>query len=250
MPDLIPIHLQQVGSDTIQTVDARILHDFLQVKARFNDWITRRIETYGFLQDIDFTVLRIEYGTITTVEYHLSLDMAKELSMVEKTARGKEARRYFLDCEKAANQLPKPLAPLTFDYLRDHRTFLEDLGVFDERDRLMLADISRTQLQRQAGLLPPGQTSIAVAQGFDIEDALRTLAPHLSAGIIRKHTGQAGKAVAAEYRSRYGRAPEKTARYVDGKQRGVNWYTIEEAEWAYPILQSYLAQQGLLSTAT
>jgi KilA domain-containing protein len=140
------------------------------------------------------------------------------------------------------------LPPITFDYLRDHRLFLEDLGVFDERDRLMLADISRTQLQRQAGLLPAGQTALPIPQGFDMEDAFRTLAPHLSASVIRKHTGQAGKAVAAEYRLRYQKNPPQTTRFVDGKNRPINWYPLEEAEWAYPILQSYLASHGLLPT--
>jgi hypothetical protein len=114
----------------------------------------------------------------------------------------------------------------------------------------MLADISRTQLQRQAGLLPPRQPALPAPQGFDIEDALRTLAPHLSAGVVRKHTGQAGKAVAAEYRLRYHENPKPTTRFVDGKARPVNWYKIEDAEWAYPILQSYLASHGLLPTTS
>lgn len=106
MPDLIPVTMRSVGTETVQTVNARDLHAFLHVKARFNDWITRRIETYGFVQGIDF----IHYSDLSndlpvpSVEYYLSLNMAKELSMVERTAKGKEARLYFLACEKAAQE--------------------------------------------------------------------------------------------------------------------------------------------------
>lgn len=106
MSNIIPLSQQTIGGNTLQTVNARHLHTFLQVKARFSDWIARRIESYEFTQDIDFTC----YSDLSSgnpnppIDYHLSLDMAKELSMVEKTAKGKEARLYFLACERAAKE--------------------------------------------------------------------------------------------------------------------------------------------------
>jgi phage anti-repressor protein len=102
MPDLIPFTPKQIGTETIQTVDARDIHTFLKVATRFNDWITRQIETFGFVQDVDF----ISYSNLSNhnphppIEYAVTFDMAKELSMVERTAKGKEARRYFIECEK------------------------------------------------------------------------------------------------------------------------------------------------------
>jgi hypothetical protein len=80
-----------------------------------------------------------------------------------------------------------------------------------------------------------------------MEDILRTVAPRLAASQIRKIIGEAGKRIAQEYRSRNaGQEPEKTQRFVDGKSRGVNWYKAEDAEWATPILQSYLSTIGML----
>lgn len=98
---LIPFTQHTIGAVSIPTVDARDLYDFLAPKSRFNDWITRRIQQYGFTEDRDFTVLKSEYGTVgSQAEYFLTLGMAKELSMVEKTRKGKEARQYFLACEE------------------------------------------------------------------------------------------------------------------------------------------------------
>jgi anti-repressor protein len=74
----------------------------LQVKQRFLDWITKRIEQYGFEEDRDFTrYYRSSIGNPKPlIEYYLTFDMCKEVSMVEKTAKGKEARQYCLECER------------------------------------------------------------------------------------------------------------------------------------------------------
>lgn len=85
-----------------ETVNARDLHEFLEVKTKYSDWISRRISEYGFIQEIDFiTILRNETSPPTKFCF-LSLDMAKELSMVERNDKGKEARAYFIACEKKA----------------------------------------------------------------------------------------------------------------------------------------------------
>ena len=108
MPILIPLHQSTIGIELIQTVNARELHTFLGPKARFNDWFSRRVAAYGFQKERDFTVLKKEYGLESTNEYYVSLDMAKELSMVERTPKGKEARLYFLDCERQVLALALP----------------------------------------------------------------------------------------------------------------------------------------------
>ncbi|WP_317992658.1 antA/AntB antirepressor family protein [Bartonella gliris] len=100
---LIPISEQTVGQEIVQTVNARELHTFLEVNSKFADWIVRRIKEYGFLenQDYGFTFLKNEKRkNVISKEYHLTLDMAKELSMVERNEKGRQARRYFIECEK------------------------------------------------------------------------------------------------------------------------------------------------------
>ncbi|WP_375649699.1 antA/AntB antirepressor family protein [Bartonella sp. MU70NMGDW] len=103
MNTLIEIKEQNIGQKTVQTVNARELHTFLEVNSKFADWIVRRIKEYGFLenQDYGFTFLKNEKRkNVISKEYHLTLDMAKELSMVERNEKGRQARRYFIECEK------------------------------------------------------------------------------------------------------------------------------------------------------
>jgi len=116
MQALISIKQSVIGSTTIQTVNARDLHGFLEVPTRFNDWIVARIEEYGFTENQDyvgFTEKSVKpQGGRPGKEYALSLDMAKELSMVERNARGKQARQYFIECERQAKQAAPALPPL------------------------------------------------------------------------------------------------------------------------------------------
>ena len=108
MHELIPIASRQLGTATMQTVNAADLHAFLGVKTEVSHWIKRRIDTFGFLQDIDYTEAIFGDGPTKTIQYFVSIDMAKELSMVERTKKGKEARQYFLACERALKTQHQP----------------------------------------------------------------------------------------------------------------------------------------------
>lgn len=103
---LIPVSQSQIGDDLVQTVNARELHAFLEVGKVFAAWIQDRIEQFGFIENQDFIVISESgknlKGGRPSKEYYLTLDMAKELSMVERNAKGKEARQYFIQCERVA----------------------------------------------------------------------------------------------------------------------------------------------------
>lgn len=102
----------QPHNTLIQAVSARELHHFLQVQTAFKDWIARRISEYGFLEGVDFcSILSESTGGRPAKEYAITLDMAKELSMVERNEQGKQARRYFIECEKRLHA-PKELSRL------------------------------------------------------------------------------------------------------------------------------------------
>lgn len=112
---LIPTVSGSLDGQTQALVNARDLHQFLESKQHFADWIKNRINEYGFTQDVDFlgvhTVMSTEAGFFgrrekTVTDYHLSLDMAKELCMVERNDKGRQARRYFIEMEKQAKALP------------------------------------------------------------------------------------------------------------------------------------------------
>ena len=101
---LIPVFVGDIAGVQHQLVDARLLHSFLEVVSRFNDWISNRISEYDFLENQDFksftkNLVKPQSGR-PAQEYHLSLNMAKELSMVERNEKGKQARRYFIACEQ------------------------------------------------------------------------------------------------------------------------------------------------------
>lgn len=108
--NIIPVFSGRLP-DSSETLlcDARKLHEFLQVETPFNKWINRRIKEYGFQENQDFlsfgqNCLKPQGGRPTT-EYHLTLDMAKELAMVERNEQGRAARRYFIECERQAQQI-------------------------------------------------------------------------------------------------------------------------------------------------
>ena len=100
--------IQQQG-ELKQAVNARELHIYLQSRQQFSDWIKSRIEKYDFIENQDYICISENYetqrangqrGIATRKEYYISIDMAKELSMVENNEQGKTARKYFIECEK------------------------------------------------------------------------------------------------------------------------------------------------------
>ena len=116
MDKLITI-IEQKG---IQLVDARELHRKLQTRRDFSNWIKGRIQEYGFVANEDYFVednqykntenqilrqngRKIEKGR-PTIDYYLTVNMAKELAMVERNEWGRKIRRYFIEMEKIAQQ--------------------------------------------------------------------------------------------------------------------------------------------------
>lgn len=91
-----------------RAVNARELHQFLESKYQFANWIQERITKYGFVENHDYEVfkenLKNSNGGRPQIEYALSVDMAKELSMVENNEKGRLARKYFIECEKIARE--------------------------------------------------------------------------------------------------------------------------------------------------
>lgn len=98
-----------------KAVSARELHLFLESKQEFTNWIKNRIDKYDLVENVDYQVfdnfIKNPKGGRPLTEYALTVDAAKELSMVEGNEKGKQARRYFIECEKVAQQSVKSLSP-------------------------------------------------------------------------------------------------------------------------------------------
>ncbi|HGW3824829.1 phage anti-repressor protein [Acinetobacter baumannii] len=106
--DLVEV---DIGGNKQFAVDARSLHLFLESKRKFSDWIKSRLIKYGFIENEDFILAsqncEAKHGGHNKSDYYLTLDVAKELSMVENNDKGREARRYFIRCEKLAFEAMK-----------------------------------------------------------------------------------------------------------------------------------------------
>ena len=91
-------------------VSARELHDFLEVETPFNKWFPRMCE-YGFTEGQDFwTFLSESTGGRPAQEAALTIDMAKEICMIQRSEKGKQARQYFIQLEKDWNSPEKVMA--------------------------------------------------------------------------------------------------------------------------------------------
>lgn len=85
------------------TVSARDLHDGLEIETPFKKWIDRMCE-YGFEANKDFwTKMSESTGGRPATDYDITVDMAKQICMLQRTDKGKQYRQYFLDLEKAWN---------------------------------------------------------------------------------------------------------------------------------------------------
>jgi len=103
---LIEIKSSTIGTDVKDTVNARNLHAFLEVKKDFSSWIKEQIERARLVENRDFIKLT-EKGELsktgqTRIEYHLTIEAGKNISMMSQTDKGFEVRDYFLECEKVA----------------------------------------------------------------------------------------------------------------------------------------------------
>jgi anti-repressor protein len=131
----LPVIQDEYGQ---QVVNARDLWKALEVSKDFSNWIKNKIKTYGFEENGDYarkSTIRpkrriVQGGDLRSIEYIISLDMAKELAMITNTDKGREIRKYFIAVEKAfragfeqkERELPPPrewTSDENFDFLLD-----------------------------------------------------------------------------------------------------------------------------------
>jgi antA/antB antirepressor domain protein len=110
MEELIKI---EVNENQEPVISGRVLHEFLEVKEKYTQWF-ERMKEYGFTENVDFTSLsdisEKPQGGRPLVDHAIKLDMAKELAMIQRTDKGKQARQYFIQIEKYYNSPEKIMA--------------------------------------------------------------------------------------------------------------------------------------------
>lgn len=109
---LIPVFNGSISKESTLLVNTRDLHTFLEIGKRFASWVTERITEYGFVENQDYILvsqhreIKGRGGDRRSKDYHLTLDTAKELAMVERNEKGRQIRRYFIECEKELQARP------------------------------------------------------------------------------------------------------------------------------------------------
>ena len=114
-----------------QLVSGRELHEFLEIRTKYKDWFRRMVE-YGFEEEIDFIRVAQKRATnnlknpvTTVIDHAISIDMAKEISMIQRTEKGKIGRQYFINCEKKLKEVkklsPMELMELQFKALKEQK---------------------------------------------------------------------------------------------------------------------------------
>lgn len=151
---LIPVFTGELIEQTTQYCNARDLHASLQVGRDFSSWIKDRIEQYGFIEGQDFNVCSPNLaskrrGGQNRTDYNLTLDMAKELAMIENNEVGRAVRRYFIQCENElrADLREKASHVLTMPGVKPLRDGLNVKGAFNlhEQSQRVLRMIMKEQ---------------------------------------------------------------------------------------------------------
>jgi anti-repressor protein len=135
MQELIHVTTNEQG---FKVVSARELYNFLEIKSDFSDWCKRMFD-YGFEENIDYHIL-LKFGEKVSktnpLNYALTIDTAKEIAMIQRSDKGKQARQYFIECERLLNSSePRKL------------TNIEILEL------AMKAELANVELQKQNHLL-------------------------------------------------------------------------------------------------
>ena len=120
------------------TVSARELHEFLEVRTAFKDWFPRMCE-YGFTEGTDFcSFLSESTGGRPAQDAQLTIDMAKEICMIQRTEKGKQARQYFIQLEKDWNSPEKIMARALQMAEREIKSLTDQIS--ESRPKVLFAD--------------------------------------------------------------------------------------------------------------
>lgn len=113
---LIPVFNGTINNESVLLCNARDLHTFLEVGKDFSTWIKGRVIEYGFVENQDYIIAPQNRGANlrgghNRKDYHLTLDTAKETAMVERNEKGRQIRRYFIECEKELHKRQQQALP-------------------------------------------------------------------------------------------------------------------------------------------
>ena len=167
--ELVKITQTQIGESNVNAVNARDLHKSLQVETRFNDWISRRIKETMAEENVDYifysnlSKTQENAGGRPSIDYCLTIDLAKEIAMLERSDIGKKIRRYFIECEKKLNQ---KMLPQTYK-----QALIELLHAVEENERLALENQTKQERIELLSHTGKGYTITEIAKELNMKSA-------------------------------------------------------------------------------
>ena len=151
MNELIKLQSQTINGNTVEMVSARELHEFLGNGDMFANWIKHRVEKYGFVENQDFISFLVATkkpnGGRPSQEYYITLDMAKQLAMVENNEKGMQVRKYFIECEKKLTQ-PKPMTQIELIAVIANQMAEQERKSLELDNRLQVVEQKQQQLNQ------------------------------------------------------------------------------------------------------
>ncbi|MCP8851781.1 ORF6C domain-containing protein [Latilactobacillus sakei] len=128
------------NNDGQTVVSGRDLHRFLKVGKDFSTWFKDMV-AYGFTEGRDFSPISGKSsGGRPRIEYAMTIDMAKEVSMIQRTEVGKMARQYFIDMEKQAKALPMSMEDMMINQLQEQKKIKSDVNMLKDNMRITSAN--------------------------------------------------------------------------------------------------------------
>ncbi|MGG3871679.1 antA/AntB antirepressor family protein [Brevibacillus laterosporus] len=223
--DLIKISQTEKG----MAVDARELHEFLEVGTKFTDWIQERIRKYGFVEEEDFSLMLTKIGERQNVvrhDYNLSLDMAKELCMVENNEKGRQARKYFIECEKRVKRLVPSSKGFLEEKVNIHFSIADRLEKVSGVKKGIAIACALQSIEKETGIDTRGYVKLLPAAEHEVG---RMTATELGMQVGGKRAVEINKRLfelGLQYQREFVRLSKKTGKEKTEKE----WRLTEEGE--------------------
>jgi len=154
-------------------INARELHEFLEVKTEFRHWIKRMLE-YGFEENRDYVQRSTKKDRQTLKEYFITLNMAKEVSMLQRSEKGKQARKYFIACEERLNAISQGKRFEAFAKLEVTKGKLKHymINAGHLHEDYLQVDVAGSQVLMNGKLVPDEELNLLLLKARDFSTEL------------------------------------------------------------------------------
>ena len=206
---MLQITNTKINNQEVNAVSARELHSGLELKKDFTDWVKNILP--DFVEHIDFIEVhsKVNINNVKMTEYLFSLDMAKQVAMLTRTAKGKEVRLYFIECEKQLKDLKPTLSNLSpqLQFLIKLEQEQNELKLAVSAQAEQLKTVEHKLSQTDCSNNYYAVTGFANRHGFHVDDATAQSIGRKASRICRERNIKIGDCGSTKY-GKIGAYPE------------------------------------------